>query len=76
MLVPAGGSIQDITATCPAGTVLTGGGVVNQLQNDDIHWTASAPDTSTNSWHVSAYNSGATPQTVQSYAVCIPATTA
>ncbi|MER6105566.1 hypothetical protein ABT115_25525 [Streptomyces sp. NPDC001832] len=46
---------------------------MNQLQNDEIHWTASAPDTVTNTWHVSAYNSGAGPQTVQSYAVCLPA---
>ncbi|MFG2628940.1 hypothetical protein [Streptomyces sp. NPDC048473] len=46
---------------------------MNQLQNDEIHWTASAPDTPTNTWHVSAYNAGAGPQTVQAFAVCIPA---
>ncbi|MEU2132866.1 hypothetical protein [Streptomyces sp. NPDC018352] len=49
---------------------------MNQLQNDEIHWTASYPDTPTNTWHVSAYNSGAGAQTVQSYAVCIPASSA
>ncbi|MCX5342870.1 MULTISPECIES: hypothetical protein [Streptomyces] len=45
---------------------------MSQFQNPDIIWTASYPDTATNTWHVSAYNNGATAQTVQSYAVCIP----
>ncbi|WP_406386956.1 hypothetical protein [Streptomyces sp. NBC_01618] len=52
---------------------MTGGGALNQNQNDEIHWTASYPDTGLNMWVVSAYNAGGSPQTVQSYAVCLPA---
>ncbi|WP_216651232.1 hypothetical protein [Actinomadura litoris] len=63
------------TATCPSGTVITGGGLVTPLGGNNLtvqqyESFPSARDT----WTVSFNNSASTSGSYTVYAVCIPVT--
>ncbi|MGW4403712.1 hypothetical protein ACWEJ6_06750 [Nonomuraea sp. NPDC004702] len=63
------------SATCPAGTVITGGGLVTPLggNNLTVQVYESFPSAE-NAWTVSFNNSASTTGTYTVYAVCIPVT--
>lgn len=62
------GSIADPTATCPSGTVLTGGGFVLSDANQ-LAMPASRPDGS-NGWRVRAVSLNSVVHSVTAYALC------
>jgi hypothetical protein len=73
--VAAGGNVNSLTATCPSGTTIVGGGFLEPDNSGNIIFTRSTPNTSGNSWQVTAKSTessilGASHQ-IQSYAVCL-----
>ncbi|MFI6180117.1 hypothetical protein ACIA8R_31565 [Nonomuraea sp. NPDC051191] len=63
------------TSTCPAGTAITGGGLVTPLggNNLTVQVHESFPSAE-NTWTVSFNNSASTTGTYTVYAICIPVT--
>jgi hypothetical protein len=64
------GAFGGIQATCPSGKVPLGGGV--NTANSTLHITTTRPEG--NGWGGRAYNAGAAPVVVETYAVCATVT--
>ncbi|MEW2624206.1 hypothetical protein [Streptomyces sp. NPDC048106] len=67
MLV-APGEESTVTAHCPAGTAVTGGGP----SASRMRILTSAPDPSVNGWTVTVYNQLSIPLGFNTYNLCIP----
>jgi hypothetical protein len=65
--VPAGNA-GSATATCPSGTVLTGGGFASQISAQTKVYTQSKEG---NGWEVYLYNGSGSSQLVNAYAICL-----
>jgi hypothetical protein len=76
--VSAAGVVNSLTATCPSGTTVVGGGFLEPDNSGQIIFTRSTPNFDENSWEVTANNSstaivGATHE-VTAYAICMQLT--
>lgn len=71
--IPVSGSRRaNVTATCPSGKVVTGGGwsQADDVNGADLTLYNSYPD-STTSWTVRLYNTGGSAKNATAYAVCV-----
>jgi hypothetical protein len=65
---------ENLTATCPSGTIIVGGGYITSSKTNDLYITKTAPNIENNSWEVSVYNNGDSEETIQVYAIYLPIT--